>query len=294
MRDAPLRLIAQAPGLPWQWRKRAIGVLMQRDSEASIEARCGAIDYCADLAIADGRGGNVGPIWQFWNTGQTEFPPLVQNCLQSVLGYAGERQRVLVTMKTVGDYVDLPGAVMDRRAFWGWTKFSNLLRLKLLERHGGTWIDATVLLAAPLPDVIQTAPFFAAKWNHDPRIIANWLIQSVSGHPLIAAMSTAYERYWMTAEVPGDYFMFHFIFEALILSSRRLQTLWDQVPDQDAKLNHELQHRLDEAFNPVVLAEIARRAPIQKLTLKHQPPRAAEETFWAALNRPNFVSQLTR
>src|SRR5205814_1357678 len=163
----------------------------------------------------------------------------------------------------IGEYVDLPKAYLKRIDFWGWTKFSNMLRLLLLEKHGGTWIDATVLLAGPLPSFITERDFFVFRWN-DARILANWFIHAGEGHPLISACRLAYERYWTTVPEPGPYFMFHFIFEALIVASRDLQAPWDKLPFHDAAIPHEMQEMLDRPFSADQWRQITGRSSIQK------------------------------
>jgi mannosyltransferase OCH1-like enzyme len=260
-------------------RRKAIAMMMGLDSTLSIKNRLSAIEFCQHALPTAMQTKDVGPIWQFWGQGLEAAPPIVSACVRSVAENAGGRKHIVLTAETVADYLDLPAPLLARREFWGWTKFSNILRLLLLEQYGGTWIDATVYLAAPLPQFVAESEFFVFQRDHDPRILANWFIHTVAGHPLISACRAAYEQYWTAATVPGDYFMFHFIFEALVLSSRELQASWRRMPYREAAPLHELQSALDKPYSPDRWRAITARSSIQKLSYKLDPSPSAEKTF---------------
>ncbi|SCB16463.1 capsular polysaccharide synthesis protein [Rhizobium hainanense] len=277
--------VAVAPFLPWDLRRKAIASHMKTASAQHLEARYAAIDYCMAVERPPQRQGQLGPIWQFWAQGVEKAPPLVQTCLRSVEMNACGRKRIVLTTDTVGDYLDLPGRVMDRIPFWGWTKFSNLLRLMLLARHGGTWIDATVLIDRAIPTWIEERDFFVFRWPYDPRILATWFMHARSETPLVVAINAAYQDYWLRAEKPGDYFMFHYLFEAVVLSQLRLSKLWKDVPFHSAATPHELQALLGHPFEYDLYRSILDRSWIQKLTHKFETTMPS--------SAPTFISRLS-
>ncbi|OCP34402.1 hypothetical protein BC360_30260 [Ensifer sp. LC163] len=277
--------VAVAPFLPWSLRRRAIALQMRTNSTQHLAARYAAIDHCKSVEKPPLRQGQLGPIWQFWAQGAEKAPPIVQTCLSSVEMNAGGRKRIVLTAETVGDYLDIPGRVMDRIPFWGWTKFSNLARLMLLERYGGTWIDATVLIDRAIPQWIEESEFFVFRWPYDPRILANWFIHARSETPLTVAISAAYQDYWLHAEKPGDYFMFHYLFEAVVLAQHRLSKLWKDVPFHSAATPHELQALLSQPFDSGTYRKTLDRSWIQKLTYKTEVE--------APCDVPTFISRLS-
>jgi hypothetical protein len=245
---------------------------MRANSTQNLAARYSAISHCRSLRLVPRHDGELGPIWQFWAQGADKAPPIVRTCLHSVEMNVGERRRILLTAETVGDYLAIPGCFMDRIPFWGWTKFSNLVRLMLLEQYGGTWIDATVLIDRTIPQWIEDRDFFVFRWPHDPRILATWFMHSKSGHPLTVAISSAYQDYWLRTETPGDYFMFHYLFEALVLAHYRLRKMWEDVPFHSAAIPHELEALLAQPFDHGVYRQVLDRSWIQKLTHKSEAP----------------------
>lgn len=254
--------------LPWDLRRLVIAKKLRANSPLQLNERHAAIRYGRNIQVSPTNEDQLGPIWQFWAQGSSDLPPIVQTCLQSVERNSGGRQRIMLSAESVHEYLQIPDSIMDRIPFWGWTKFSNLVRVMLLAQYGGTWIDATVLIEHPIPDWIEQRNFFVFRWPNDPRILATWFIHARARNPLMTAMCAAYQDYWLRAEVPGDYFMFHYIFEVIILANSSLHKLWTDVPVHDAATPHELQSILSQPFNHDMYRTLMERSWIQKLTYK--------------------------
>ena len=102
------------------------------------------------------------PIWQYWESKDGIVPPLVQACLNSVDKFKGNRKRIMLTPENVRKYVEIPEIFLElkEKGIIKTAFFSDILRTCLLIRHGGIWIDATVLLTEELPDYITDADLF--------------------------------------------------------------------------------------------------------------------------------------
>ena len=86
------------------------------------------------------------PIWFCWLQGVAAAPPLVKACYNSLKQLAGY-SLVVIDNTNWREYVELPGYIVEK-----WEKgripaamFSDLLRVELQIKYGGTWIDSTVL-----------------------------------------------------------------------------------------------------------------------------------------------------
>ena len=90
-------------------------------------------------------------IWWCWLQGLAAAPPIVKACYNSLVH--GEWFKVhgftvkVIDAKNWREYVELPEYIVGK-----WEKgripaamFSDLLRVELLIKYGGTWIDSTVL-----------------------------------------------------------------------------------------------------------------------------------------------------
>ena len=118
-----------------------------------------------------------GKIWQLWEQGEESAPKIVRECVESVRANAGGGH-VMLDEKSVADHVEIPGRIYDLRKK-GLIKpahFSDIVRTALLNEHGGTWIDATVMLTSPIPEYVRfynvqhlqsrmLDPFSREKWE---------------------------------------------------------------------------------------------------------------------------------
>ena len=102
-------------------------------------------------------------IWQYWGQGiQSDLPDIVKMCFASVDRYKADYQVIRLDDKNIKNYLDLPDFVWEKKnnpkfkpAF-----FADLIRLALLSQYGGVWLDATVLLTAPMDHKILNSDFF--------------------------------------------------------------------------------------------------------------------------------------
>lgn len=203
----------------------------------------------------------------FWDKGLAQAPDIVRLChaswqdlnpgwdLQVLDGAAAE-----AILPRSGLPADL-----------GMAAYSDLLRLRLLER-GGVWTDATVLCLKPLdqwllPVMTQTG-FFAFYRPHWHRILASWFLAAVPHDPLVEGCDRIVTRFWSdkTSAKGEPYFWLHFLFEGMIRSDRDRRRLWARMPKLSAEPVHLLMHQLRDGETPD--AGIIRHTPVQKLSYK--------------------------
>jgi len=288
MKQDVIGFAAESNLLPWSLRRVAVAKRMANASVEDLQSRVKVIDY-AHIRVRHrrGRAGDLGPIWQFWAQGETAAPPIVRGCLESVYGHAGRRERILLDARSIHDVLALPTSLTVRIEHLGWTFFSDLLRLMLLERYGGTWIDATVMLTSPLPDWLEPLDFFTFKHDHNPKVVANWFIHARTGNTLLRTMAAAYREFWLRRSDKEHYFAFHHIFEAILLSNAAAARAWAAMPSHPAT-GRDLFHRAyAEPFSLDRFDAIAAASWIHKLSYKNIAPDvlASTDSFYAVLSR---------
>ena len=86
-------------------------------------------------------------VWFCWLQGLDDAPEIVKACYNSIKRNIPNREIKVIDAKNWKEYVELPDFIVKK-----WEKgrvpaalFSDLLRLELLIKYGGTWIDSTVL-----------------------------------------------------------------------------------------------------------------------------------------------------
>ncbi len=140
-------------------------------------------------------------VWTYWNT--LPAPAIVDRCLQNWGRFAPDHELRLLDRTTASQA--LPG-IWNQPAFDALPPYrqSDWLRLQLLKRHGGIWMDASTLLAEDLDWVhrLHDTParglvgFYIERYTTDPArpMLENWFIAASPGDAYIAAWADELDR----------------------------------------------------------------------------------------------------
>lgn len=110
-------------------------------------------------------------IYFCWLQGEENLPPIVRCCYNSLKQNAGRYKIVFIDEKNFSNYVDIAPHIIDkfRAGKISRTHLSDILRINLLERHGGLWLDATILVTEPLENHKELLEryYFSQKFFHE-------------------------------------------------------------------------------------------------------------------------------
>jgi len=130
-----------------------------------------------------------------WLQGFENAPKIVRVCLHTWKTRNPTWKVIELSEKNLPDYVDseslsaLKGLDIKRQ------KLANLIRMYLISRHGGVWVDSTCFCCQPLDSWLydyMDSGFFAFRNPGPDRILANWFLASEKGNPLA---SIFYEKH---------------------------------------------------------------------------------------------------
>ncbi|MBR5101331.1 MAG: hypothetical protein IKX34_08560 [Bacteroidales bacterium] len=176
-------------------------------------------------------------IWFCWLQGLDDAPPIVKacyaslNCIQHSESFdaSGPNTDPVYHIQVIDnnnwrEYVELPDYVVRK-----WEKkqipaanFSDLLRLELLIKYGGTWIDSTVLCTGFGTQATQKALAFLDAdlflFQYTPEgtangiSISNWFITACTNNEVLMVLRDMLYEYWKEFDCTLDYYMFHLFF----------------------------------------------------------------------------------
>lgn len=163
-------------------------------------------------------------VWFCWLQGMEQAPPIVKACLASLKLHLTDREIKIITEKNWREYVDLPKHIIHR-----WEKkqipsalFTDLLRLQLLIRYGGTWIDSTVLCTgAEHAREFLNADLFMFQYRAPETSpasfegISNWFITSCTNNEILLILRDLLYEYWKDYDCTLYYFIFHVFFSMI-------------------------------------------------------------------------------
>ena len=234
-----------------------------------------------DYPAPRGARGTSGKIWWCWLQGEENAPPVAKACLASVRRHLSDREIVVITERNMADYADFPVFIKEkyRRGIISRTLFSDLLRLELLTRHGGTWIDSTVFLTGSPGYALDRELFaFKTRERNDPATCAqSWFMSARRNDPILSLTRDLLYEYLRKSGFVIHYFIFYFF---MTMASEKYADEWKRVPFFSDVPPHILQRELSDTFSEERLTQIRRMSDVHKLSYKlPESSSGNEETF---------------
>ena len=247
-------------------------------------------------------------IWCLWLDGEQNAPECVRLCIASMRRHMPEWEVVVLDKYTWQEYVTLPKYVMDRydAGMMQTAHLSDLIRVALLNEHGGMWMDSTVLLTDSIPSFICDAGLFffrAFKPGADGQStpLSSWCITEQRPSRIMLLTQLLLWEYWKTKKHQIDYYLFHHC----------LQLACEQYPEELARMApltnetpHLLLHRLFDVYDEDMFNAICAQTSIHKLSYRRSAEDfAREDTMYAHIRdsyadvvlveRPQVKSRVT-
>lgn len=212
-------------------------------------------------------------VWIFWWQGEKSMPDMVKRCYSSVKENLKNWEIILLTEHNYKDYVDIPIHILEKlkSGVITLTHFSDILRLELLIRYGGLWVDATVLCTnGQIPKSITNGNLFlflSQKPGADGDAIplSSWLMWAKTNNRILMATQTLLYSYWEKNKRLNDYFLLHY-FMSIVMDyypeeSRKIPPYCNSVP-------HILQLHLFDKFDDIYWNDLRQMTCFHKLTYK--------------------------
>lgn len=252
-----------------------------------------------------------GIIWTYWEQRWQHAPALCRACAKS---WEVTNPEVEVRKISAADIPDLVPELSQWKRFWELppTQRSDLLRLAVLEKLGGIWVDATLFSSSPIMPWLEALKakqtkiqngdgnedefFFvfdrsdSKEWPHDPflqcdLLISSWFIVSTPKHRLTSKWFTSLCKEFTKTTV--KYFTIHDTFRN-ILEDSTMRKFYEEIPKVSARHPHLLEFEVgfstcasEEGRGLLQKALLA--APMQKLTHK-----VLQQNFLLALIHPSL------
>ncbi len=212
-------------------------------------------------------------IWICWFQGLDEAPIIVKKCVESVKKNNLDKEIVVITSDNLHDYVEFPKYIEEKwkRGIITHTHMTDLLRLELLIRYGGTWIDATVFCSSSnIPSYFFDSDLFFYQLLKPGRdgngtYFSSWFMSAKTNNKILMATQSLCYAYWKENNIMWDYFLLH-DFLSIVLDY--YPDDWKKIIPRDNAAPHMLLLRLFDKYNEDVWKAISEQTPFHKLTYK--------------------------
>lgn len=215
-------------------------------------------------------------IWCLWFQGWQNAPDLVKACRASWQRLNPGWTIHYLTRETFAQHVELtPDLESLISKNLPMEALSNVIRLELLNLHGGVWVDATAYCLRSLDGWIHAAAsegFFAFDRPGSDRMLANWFLAAAPGSPIVGTWLRDCYAYWKGRKERHTYFWCHGLFGEAYAAEPKFRAIWDATPKISADGPHALMPYEQHLFRPVADSDrlLVETAQTQFLKLTHK------------------------
>lgn len=218
------------------------------------------------------------PVWCCWWQGESGMPELVEMCNRRLKQALPENAELhMITMKNYRNYVQIPEHIMKkyRDGLISMTALSDVLRVMLLRKYGGMWIDATVFISGEFPKEFLSGNFYTQKM-YDPQ---KWHREACKGrwcgflmagpkeHIIFRYLEEAFIQWWKDFDCVIDYVILDYFLLAAYKTVPVIRQQIDAVPDNNIDI-FEMYQVLDKPYTEQLLKRLKKNNVLHKLTYK--------------------------
>lgn len=167
-------------------------------------------------------------VWWCWLQGLENAPDVVKACLRSLQRNLPKDYEIrVIDEHNWTEWVTLPQYIVEKRSAGRIPAalFSDLLRLELLIKYGGSWIDATVLCTGDDGDYMDArklleSDLFLFQYTTPEggpfKGISNRFISAHSNNKVLMTLRDMLMAYWRDYDCTLDYYIFHLFFWGMV------------------------------------------------------------------------------
>lgn len=233
--------------------------------------------------------------WSLWWQGVDGMPEMVKICYQSQIRYVQNEgiEYYLLTKDNVADYVNIPSYILEKvnEGKITLTHLSDIIRILLLEKYGGIWLDLTILFVKPLKFENLCTEFFSININpeqYEPvgygqkltqcRWTGFLLATSTKHSFLFAYLKRAILKYWKTHSCLIDYFIMNRLIKLAYTNNSRCKFIIDSVPQTNSNL-YRLLPLLNSKYDEATFNCLIEYTSCFKLSYKKKVVKTADGTL---------------
>ena len=231
-------------------------------------------------------------IWQCWWQGSDQLSGITKICTNSVRVNSNNLPIVFITLKNYSDYVQLPRYIIEKRedGIISLTEFSDILRVNLLKKYGGLWLDATILLTDKVSDDMILRNFFTCPEKNDDCTFVSeyrWNTSVMGGRanlPLFSFVANMFNEYWAKENKLIDYYLLDYFIALAYKFIPKVKNEIDALPRNNPN-KHQLQDLLNRPYSEEKWHQITSNTRIFKLSRKvdYNCTVSGKKTFYQVL-----------
>ena len=216
-------------------------------------------------------------IWTLWMQGYENAPELVKSTIDSIRKFAelNNFQFILLEENTIEKYIVFPKLIKEKMDLGviDYTKISDILRVSLLAKYGGTWVDATIYMKEEFDSSLLLQNYYTIKTggieDYSPNISNNrWKGFFLSGNSsLFGFTRDFFFEYYSRYDIAVDYLLIDYIFDMAYKYDEKIKNQMLELEKSNPNLFW-LESHLGDKFDQKVWDNITETTKVFKTTYK--------------------------
>lgn len=230
-------------------------------------------------------------IWTLWWQGLDEAPDVVKACIRSIERNAGNAEVVVLTKDNVGQYIDIPDYILDKKGeSFTFAHLADIIRFMLLEKYGGLWLDATMFAGHEIPETVFQKPFYSlhTHWKDGMFVQHNlfhgFTLAALPHSKMVSFEKELFMRYWKDHDVLIDYYLVDYI---MMLGYKEFEDVKAEMDglDYTSERLYELVDILDKPYDEEHFNGLCAECLFSKLNwhIKYKTEAGGKPTYYAKL-----------
>ncbi|MCR5294071.1 MAG: capsular polysaccharide synthesis protein [Lachnospiraceae bacterium] len=249
-------------------------------------------DYKGPEALPPADPAMENAVYVCWWQGEEAAPPLVRRCVASIRRHAAGREVIFLTEDNYRDYVGFPAFIEEkiRKGQISRTHASDLLRIELLARYGGLWLDATTFCSGDYSYAFE-GPVWSIKrpgYLHLSAACGRFANHAMAadgeGRYAFALIRDLLYHYWENNTMAVDYLFLDYLIVLAMQMDRRVREMFRRIPKNNPCCD-DLLNCFGRPFDEGKWKEMTSETSLFKLTWKLRFPetRNGKPTFYGKL-----------
>jgi hypothetical protein len=182
-------------------------------------------------------------IWVFWWQGEASMPELVKGCYRQLC--ANHKNVVLITKDNLREYCDIPEYILDKckASKITLTHLSDLVRVSLLAKFGGLYLDSTCWIPYRIPDEVfqckwispNTKGMSEAPWWSDWRWTGWCMGTNQSNNPMFVFCRDLFYAFYKENSVVPFYLFIDYLYDYVYRHNKEIKALVDGASETCTK-----------------------------------------------------------
>jgi hypothetical protein len=170
-------------------------------------------------------------IWTLWLQGWDRAPAMINACLQTWRKHNRGWEVRALNSSDISDVLNgdpVVSLVADKDL--PPEAFSDVVRIALLQRYGGIWVDSSCYCLKPLDAWLHEElrnGFFAFVRPGPDRMLSSWFLAASENNYIVEKWYELTTKYWTNRSVRDHYFWFHYLFAAAYHDDPQFRADWD-------------------------------------------------------------------